>query len=77
MGKSPKLAELDYLFEKGGEIILSGSIYEEKTGVSLPKDKRYLIYNSALSRWIKDKGYFISDVQEKPIIETTVIIKKK
>lgn len=77
MGKIPKLNELDYLFEMGEEIQLSGRVYEEKTGVPLPKGKNYLMKNSALSRWVKEKGYEIVEVQEEPIIEKMVKIKKK
>lgn len=77
MGKLPKLSELNYLFEKGEEIQLSGRMYEEKTGVPLPKDKSYIIKSSALSRWVKEKGYEIIEVQEEPIIEKMVKIKKK
>lgn len=76
MGKIPKLSELDYLFEKGGEVQLSARVYEEKTGVPLPKSKNYLIKNSAFSRWVKEKGYEIVEVQEEPIIEKMVRIRK-
>lgn len=77
MGKIPKLSELDYLFEKGGEVQLSARVYEEKTGVALPKGKHYLIKNSALSHWLKERGYEIVEVREEPIIEKMVRIRKK
>ena len=77
MGKHPNLDELDYLFEKGVSFQLSGKLYEEKTGIQLPKGKHYIINNSALARKAKEKGFIIEDVQEKPIIEKTVFLKKK
>lgn len=77
MGKHPKLDELEYLFENGTDVQLTDKLYEEKTGVSLPKEKSYLKNGSALSHWLKERGYVIVDIQEKPVIEKTVIIKKK
>lgn len=77
MGKRPKLTELDYLFEKGTTLEIPDKLYEEKTGVSLPKEKSYLIKRSALSARAKEKGYFIVDVVERPIIERIVILEKK
>ena len=77
MGKPPKLDELDYLFEKGEDFCLSDKLYEEKTGVPLPKAKSYLKNKSAFADRAREKGYFIVDVEEKPIIERTVIIKKR
>jgi len=77
MGKHPKLDELDYLFEHGADFRLSGKLYEEKTGIALPKGKSYLKYQSALSAKAKEKGYVIVDVEEKAAIERTVVFKKK
>lgn len=77
MGKHPKLSELDSLFDNRSEIRLTDRQYEEKTGVALPKAKSYLIRNSAFAGWLDEKGYVIVDVQEKPVIERTVWIKKK
>lgn len=77
MGKRPNLDELEYLFEYGADVQLTDRLYEEKTGVSLPKEKHYLKNKSALSQWLNNKGYEIVEVQEKPVIERTVIIKKK
>ena len=77
MGKKPKLGELDYLFEKGKDFQLSARLYEEKTGAELPKGNSYLKNGSALARWAEDKGFYIGEINEKPVIERTVILKKK
>ena len=77
MGKRPNLDELEYLFEQGTTVRLTDRLYEEKTGLSLPVGKSYLKNKSALSQWLNNKGYEIVEVQEKPVIERTVIIKKK
>ena len=77
MAKRPKLDELDYLFEQGADFRLSGKLYEEKTGATLPKGKNYLKNQSALSAKAKEKGYVIVDVEEQAVIEKTVVFKKK
>lgn len=77
MGKRPNLDELEYLFENRADVRLTDKLYKEKTGVSLPKEKSYLKNKSAFSQWLKAKGYEIVDIQEKPIVEKTIIIKKK
>lgn len=77
MEKNPNLDELEYLFKNGLDVQLTDKLYEEKTGIPLPKDKYYTKNKSALSQWLKNKGYKIVDIQEKPIIQKTVIIKKK
>lgn len=77
MGKHPKLSELDNLFDNKTEVQLTDRQYEERTGVALPQTKGYLMNKSALAGWLKEKGYVIVDVQEKPVIERTVYIKKK
>ena len=77
MGKNPKLDELDYLFEQGTDFRLSEKFYEEKTGVPLPKGKSYLKNSSALANRAKEKGYVIVEIEEKAVIERTVIFKKK
>ena len=76
MGKRPNIDQLDYLFEKGTDFHLSGVLYEEKTGVPLPKDKGYIKGRSALASKAEKYGYLIVDVEEKPIIERTVIFQK-
>lgn len=77
MGKHPKLDELDYLFEQGKDFRLSAKDYEEKTGVPLPKGKSYLKNGSAFAAWAKERGFVIVDIDEKPVIERTVFLKKK
>lgn len=77
MGKKPKLGELNYLFEKGKDFQLSARLYEEKTGAELPKGNSYLKNSSALARWAEDRNFYIEEINEKPIIERTVILKKK
>ena len=77
MPRHPHLEELEYLLYKESDIELTSRIYEEKTGSSLPKDRNYLIKKSALANWLKEKGYIITDIEEKPIIEKTIYIKKK
>jgi len=68
MGKHPKLSELNSLFDNQTEIRLTDRQYEEKTGVALPKTKSYLMTSSAFAGWLKEKGYVIVDVCEKPVI---------
>lgn len=77
MGKKPKLGELNYLFENGKDFQLSARLYEEKTGAELPKGNSYLKNGSALARWAKDRGFYIGEISEQPVIERTVILKKK
>lgn len=77
MGKHPDLSKLDDLFAQGIDFQLTGEAYAERTGVALPKEKNYIIHNSALSRKAVDKGYTIVEVQERPIIERTVYFRKK
>lgn len=77
MGKHPDLDKLDYLFERGTDFRITDRLYEDKTGQSLPKDKNYLKNHSALARKAKEKGYIITELQEKPIIERTVVFKKR
>lgn len=77
MAKHPNLNELDYLFEEGTDFQLTDRIYEEKTGVPLPKDKSYIKNRSALANRALEKGFIIADVKDTPIIERTIILKKK
>ncbi len=76
MGKNPDLDKLDDLFEQGKDFQLTGKLYEERTGVSLPKTKNYIINDSALARKAAEHGYKIVDVREEPIIVRTVFLKK-
>ncbi len=77
MGRHPKLENLDYLFAQGTDFRLTDKIYEEKTGVPMPKDKSYLKNGSAFAVRAKEQGYRIVCVEEKPVIERAVILKKK
>lgn len=76
-GKKPNLDKLNEFFEKGEDFQLTDKLYEEKTGVPLPKTKTYIKSGSALSRKAAEHGYFIVDVHEEPIIVKTVYFKKK
>lgn len=77
MGKNPDLDKLDDLFETGADFQLTGKLYEERTGVALPKGKNYIKNNSALSRKAAEHGFKIVDVQEEAVIVKTVYFKKK
>ncbi len=77
MGKRPKLDGLDYLFDQGVDFCLTAKEYEEKTGAPLPKNQSYLKTSSAFAARAKEKGYVIVGVEEKPVIEKTVILKKE
>lgn len=77
MGKNPDLDALDCLFEKGIDFTLTDAEYESITGASLPKRANYLKKDSALAIRAAEKGYVITEVQDKPIIERTVFLKKK
>lgn len=77
MGKRPKLDGLDYLFDQGVDFCLTAKEYEEQTGAPLPKNQSYLKTGSAFAARAKEKGYVIVGVEEKPVIEKTVILKKE
>jgi hypothetical protein len=77
MGKNPDLDKLDDLFEKGKDFQLTGTLYEERTGVALPKSKNYIIKDSALARKAAEHGYRIADVCEKAVVVRTVFLKKE
>lgn len=77
MGRRPKLDGLDYLFNRGVDFSLTAKEYEEKTGAPLPKNQSYLKTDSAFAARAKEKGYVIVGVEEKPVIEKTVILKKE
>lgn len=77
MGKRPKLDGLNYLFDQGVDFCLTAKEHEEKTGAPLPKNQSYLKTGSAFAARAKEKGYVIVGVEEKPVIEKTVILKKE
>ena len=75
--KHPNLDGLEVLLTQADEIRMSDNVYEERTGARLPKDNWYLMKKSALSRWAEDHGYEIVEVSEVPVIEKTVVMKRK
>ena len=77
MGKHPDLDNLNELFEKGENFQLSDKVYEEKTGVALPKGNSYIKHRSALAKKAKEFGFKIADICEEPVIVRTVYLKKK
>lgn len=77
MGRNPDLDKLDDLFAKGKDFKLSGKLYEERTGASLPIAKSYIKHRSALASKAAKLGFVITDVQENPVIERIVYFKKK
>ncbi len=68
---------LDHLFDKGLSFQLTDSEYEKETGVSLPKEKNYLMKNSALAKLAEKRGYYIEGISEEGTIKRTVILTKK
>lgn len=77
MARNSNLNALDPLFAHGTEIQLTNTMYEKMTGSTLPKRNYYLKNNSALARYADEKGYLITEVQDIPIIERIVILKRK
>lgn len=77
MSKRPKLDELDYLFEAGEDFQITSKEYESKTGAPLPKNKSYLINNSALAQMAKERGYIITDIVEESVPKRTVSFKRR
>lgn len=77
MGKRPNLNALDCFLDAGTDFQITDSIYENKTGVPLPKNKSYVLHRSALSEWAKEHGYIVFDVEEKPVVQRTVFLKKR
>lgn len=62
----PNLADVETLLAKGEEFSLTDSQYRKKSGLSLPKDRNYLIKKSALSKLCAKYGFRIA-VQEKQV----------
>ena len=77
MGKNPNFTALDDLFDRETDFQLTGALYEELTGASLPKGKSYLKNDSALAKRAKEKGFLIVKVEENPVIERTVFLEKR
>lgn len=76
MSKRPKLDELEYLFDMGTDFQITSKEYEDKTGIALPKNKSYLINNSALAHMAKERGYIITDIIEESVPRRTVSFKR-
>lgn len=76
MGKRPNLNALNCFLDSGGDFQITDSIYESKTGKSLPKDRNYIINRSALANWAKENGYIVFDVVEEPIVQKIVFFKR-
>ena len=66
MGKHPNFDKLNSKFNASKNFSLTDAQYEAKTGIPLPKDKRYLINKSALAKESKKYGYRL-EVQEKTV----------
>lgn len=76
MKKHPKFDELEHLFDGNVEFTLPEKEYEKLTGASLPRNKKYLINQSAFSKWLQERGWSIVNVEE-PTVERTVRIEKR
>ena len=62
----PNFEKLIPLFQSNENFSLTETQYKKSTGVSLPKDYRYLKNRSALAKIAKKHGYVI-EIQEKTI----------
>jgi len=71
------LKALDGLFDKGKDFQLTNTQYEERVGAKLPKDGYYLRKKSLLAARAKEKGYVITEVKEKAVIERVVCFRKE
>ena len=76
MKKHPKFDELEHLFDGKAEFTLPEEEYKRLTGASLPQNKKYLINQSAFSKWLQERGWSIVDVEE-PTVERTVHVKRR
>lgn len=77
MGKRPKLHGLEEIIGTEEDVYLTDREYFERTGTTLPKGNSYLLNCSALATWLLEKGYEIVRVEEQPVIERTIHIKKR
>ena len=69
MSKKPKLENLNNLFESGKDFSLTDAQYEKKTGAMLPKNKKYILNNSALARKAKEYGYSLELIEKEVILK--------
>ena len=77
MGRKLNLDALDDLFEQGKDFRLSDKEYAKRVGYPLPQRKDYIKNRSPFTTRAREKGFVIVDIEEQPIIERTVILKKK
>ena len=77
MGKKLNLDALDDLFEQGQDFRLSDKEYAKRVGYPLPQSKDYIKNRSPFAVRAREKGFVVVDVEEQPIIERTVILKRK
>lgn len=68
MGRKPELKNLDHFFDKEREFSLTDAQYEKAVGIPLPKDKHYLINQSALAKKCAERGFAIEVIEKKVII---------
>lgn len=77
MGKKPELHGLEAIIGTEEDVYLTDREYFERTGAALPKGNSYLLNRSALATWLLGKGYEIVSVEEQPVIERTIHIKRR
>lgn len=77
MGKKPNLHGLEEIIGAKEDVYLTDREYFERTGSTLPKENSYLLNRSALATWLLGKGYEITSVEEQPVIERTIHIKRR
>lgn len=77
MGRRLNLDALDELFEQGRDFRLSDKEYAKRVGYPLPQRKDYIKNRSPFAAKAREKGFVIVDIEERPIIERTVILKKE
>lgn len=77
MGRKLNLDALDDLFEQGKDFKLSDKEYAKRVGYPLPQRKDYIKNRSPFAIRAKEKGFIIADIEEQPVIERTVVLKKK
>lgn len=76
MGRKLNFDELDDLFEQGEDFRLTDKEYEKRVGSPLPKEKSYIKNRSPFGEKARKCGYMIADIEEKAVVERTIILKK-
>lgn len=69
MRKRPKLEALDSLLENRTELILTDAQYQEMTGAPLSESRKYVMGESALSKYLYEKGLEIVELRRELRIE--------